>query len=289
MNKKWLILLALTFILFNISCKKDPISSNPVVVTFKDANFETLIRDAINKPTDDILSTDLLTITKLVGEDSNISDLTGIEHCTNLDTLRLMDNQITDISALSVLTKLLYLDLDNNQITNLSALGSLTNLTKLWLADNQIVDISTLSSLTKLQTLHLEFNKITNINALSGLTNLIHLSLWDNQIIDINALSALINLNYLDLEGNQIADISALSGLTNMTLLWLNDNQIIDIAPLVQNNGIDDGDSIEMKNNPLSDTSINTYIPQLEARGVTVIYGNGKVSSNTNNKSDHKK
>jgi len=25
-------------------------------------------------------------------------------------------------------------------------------------------------------------------------------------------------------------------------------------------------------NNPLSDTSINTYIPQLQARGVTVYY-----------------
>lgn len=288
MNKKWLILLAL-IIISNISCKKDPVSSNPATVTFKDANFETLIRDAINKPTEDIVSTDLLTITKLVGEDSNISDLTGIEHCTNLDTLKLMNNQITDISALSVLTKLLYLDLDNNQITNLSTLGSLTNLTKLWLGDNQIVDISTLSSLTMLQTLHVDFNKITNISALSGLTNLTHLSLWDNQIIDISALSALINLDYLDLEDNQTADITALSGITNLVLLWLNGNQISDISPLVQNNGIDDGDNIEMKDNPLSDTSINTYIPQLEARGVTVIYGNGKVSSSTNNKSDNKK
>jgi len=33
-----------------------------------------------------------------------------------------------------------------------------------------------------------------------------------------------------------------------------------------------DGDYLMLYNNPLNDISINTYIPQLKARGVGVLY-----------------
>lgn len=288
MYKKWLVLLSGTILLFNISCKKDPVSSIPATVTFQDANFETLIREAINKPTEDILTADMLTIIKLDGEDREISNIAGIEHCTNLDTLHLLVNMIDDISPLTALTSLIYLDLDENQISDISHLNDLTMLTKLWLSDNQIIDISPLSSLANLQTLHLDFNQIININALSGLSKLDHLSLWDNQITDISYLIDLASITYLDLEDNQISDISALSNLENIRLLFLSDNQISDIYPLTQNSGFDDGGTIYLRNNPLSETSINTYIPQLEALGVDVTYGDGKVRSNINNKHNNK-
>ena len=48
-------------------------------------------------------------------------------------------------------------------------------------------------------------------------------------------------------------------------------NQIIDIYPLIQNSGIDNGDIVDLSHNPLNETTINTYIPQLESRGVNVI------------------
>ena len=44
-------------------------------------------------------------------------------------------------------------------------------------------------------------------------------------------------------------------------------NQISDIEALVNNPGLADGDWVWLGNNPLSETSVNTYIPQLEARG----------------------
>ena len=58
--------------------------------------------------------------------------------------------------------------------------------------------------------------------------------------------------------------------LNNLSILFIDNNSIVDISPLVNNAGIDTGDDVWLANNPLSDTSINTYIPQLEARGVTV-------------------
>jgi hypothetical protein len=41
---------------------------------------------------------------------------------------------------------------------------------------------------------------------------------------------------------------------------------------LVENGGLSAGDTVELSGNPLSTTSVNVYIPQLEARGVTVVY-----------------
>jgi len=50
------------------------------------------------------------------------------------------------------------------------------------------------------------------------------------------------------------------------------DNQIGDVKPLVDNTGLGDGDEVWLSENPLSEQSINEYIPALEARGVTVYY-----------------
>jgi len=41
---------------------------------------------------------------------------------------------------------------------------------------------------------------------------------------------------------------------------------------LVQNEGLGTGDTVDLRVNPLSSDSINIYIPQLQARGVTVNY-----------------
>lgn len=58
----------------------------------------------------------------------------------------------------------------------------------------------------------------------------------------------------------------------NLTTLYLSDYQINDISPLVANTGLGEGDEIDLHDNPLNADSINTYIPQLEGRGVLVSY-----------------
>jgi len=40
----------------------------------------------------------------------------------------------------------------------------------------------------------------------------------------------------------------------------------------VENEGLGEGDWVSLTDNPLSDDSINIYVPELEARGVTVGY-----------------
>jgi hypothetical protein len=40
----------------------------------------------------------------------------------------------------------------------------------------------------------------------------------------------------------------------------------------VDNEGLSDGDGVDLRGNPLSSYSLDTYIPQLEERGVDVLY-----------------
>jgi len=48
----------------------------------------------------------------------------------------------------------------------------------------------------------------------------------------------------------------------------LSGNSIVDISPLMANSGISYGSTVNISDNPLSDISLNEYIPQLSYRGV---------------------
>ena len=69
-------------------------------VTFPDPNLEAAIREALNKQEGAITDGDLAGLTELDASERGIIDLTGIEYCTNLQTLTLRGNQISDISPL---------------------------------------------------------------------------------------------------------------------------------------------------------------------------------------------
>ena len=232
--------------------------------------------------------------------DNNISDLAPLSGLTRLKYLGLIDNSIADLAPLASLNNLEDLWLDDNSIADLAPLAGLTNLRGLGLDDNSIADLAPLSGLTRLAFLNLGFNNISDVAPLAGLTNLTELGLWDNGITDVSPLSDLTNLTVLWLAGNNITDVSSLSGLTNLIRLglddnsiadlsplasltnleqlWLNENSISDLAPLVANTGLGSGDEVYLYDNPLSSTSLNTHIPALESRGVTVHYeGSAKV------------
>ena len=220
----------------------------------------------------------LTNLTHLFLSSHSISDISALSGLTNLTRLVLSSHSISDISALSGLTNLIELDLYNTIISDMSVLSGLTNLTHLVLSSHSISDISALSGLMNLTHLDLYSHSISDISALSGLTNLIELELYLYLpgISDISALSGLMNLTRLVLYSPRISDISALSGLTSLQWLSLVANSISDLAPLVANTGLGNGDEVDVRHNPLSATSINTHIPALQARGVTVFYGTSK-------------
>ena len=204
---------------------------------------------------------------------NNISDISALSGLTGLISLYLDNNSISDVSALSGLPDLRRLYLDNNSISDITPLSGLTRLLWLYLDNNSISDIKPLSGLTRLRSLLLHNNNISDISTLSGLTNLRGLDLSSNSISDVSTLSGLTNLEGLGLSDNSISDVSALSGLTSLIGLYLRNNSISDLLPLVANTGLGTGDVVDIRNNPLSNTSINTHIPVLQSRRVEVRFG----------------
>jgi hypothetical protein len=79
-----------------------------------------------------------------------------------------------------------------------------------------------------------------------------------------------------------IDDLTPLSGLTSLTQLDLSYCHLLsDIEPLVNNQGLASGDFVGLqRNRSLSDDSINTYIPTLLARGVTVYWDTANAAPN---------
>ena len=198
-----------------------------------DENLRAKIRSTLGLQSGETLTQQAMNgITRFVAENSQIGNLTGLEHATNVGHLQLKQNQIADITPLKNLIKLGSIDLASNQIADITPLKNLTALAQLWIGGNQISDITPLKDLTALTLLSLGGNQISDITPLSGLTELDFLGLQSNQISDVTPLKDLTGLNTLHLHVNQINDVTPLEGLISLTNLVLRDNPIVDVTPL---------------------------------------------------------
>ena len=285
-----------------VTVEFDNIIAEPVNIP--DPNLRAKIEEALGKASGALITTaDMAKLTELTAQNANISNLAGLEAATSLTRLDLgteyvaaegrsiNSNSVSDLSPLAGLTNLTWLRLRNNSISDISDLAGLTNLTWLNLGGNLMIsDISAFTGLTNLTSLYLYGNSISDISDLASLTNLTFLNLWFNSIADLSPLRGLTNLTWLGLYNNLVSDISPLIGLTNLgwlglanhstfipatglthlTSININNNAISDLSPLVANTGLGAGDFVEMWGNPLSDASIQTHIPTLQNRGVTV-------------------
>ena len=161
-----------------------------------DANLRTAVRSALNINAGDALTqADMADLTSLTARDSQISDVTGLNHATNLTQLDLRSNSISSITALAGLTKLTHLWLAFNSVTDISSLSGLTELTFLTIRDNTIGSISDLSNLQKLAVLWIKNCGITDVSPLTGLTSLQTLRIADNTLTNAHLLSSLTNLD----------------------------------------------------------------------------------------------
>lgn len=200
---------------------------------------------------DEAAAIETLTIDSL-----SLGALKGLEKCTGLKELTVIDSQVQDLNFLSGLTSLTSLTLSGNNIQDLSALSSLTSLESLTLSGNNIQDLSALSSLTSLKTLDLSDNaSLADLSKLSGLSKLKTLDVSNTKVRDLTGLPT--GLTSLKASGNNIEDMSKISGLTSLEYLDLSDNLISDLTDLsgfnslttlkLQGNAFADIDSLESK------------------------------------------
>ena len=142
-------------------------------VDIPDPNLRAAVEIALGKADGDPMTpSEIATLTELNARDASISDLTRLEHATNLTRLELVGNRISDISALAGLISLEALFLDNNLASDVSVLAGLTHLTHLGLEGNGISNISVLAGLTNLTWIRLRDNHISDLSPLITNTGL---------------------------------------------------------------------------------------------------------------------
>ncbi len=212
------------------------------IIEVPDANLNSAVRKALDiADGDDIRKVHLAQLTQLSARD--VSNLTGLEHATQLRTLslpneryrgRAAEGSISDLTPLAQLTQLTTLNLSDNNISDLTPLAQLTQLTRLYLSNNNISDLTPLAQLTQLTRLYLSNNNISDLTPLAQLTQLTRLYLSNNNISDLTPLAQLTQLTKLNLSNNNISDLTPLAQLTLLTELDLANNNISDLTPLAQ-------------------------------------------------------
>ena len=105
-------------------------SGGEPVLDFPDYNLHLAIGRSLDKKgiVPSITSSEMTTLRTFNASNKDISDLTGLEHATNLTELNLTSNRIVDITLLTGLTKLTRLFLGGNNISDLAPLVANTGL-----------------------------------------------------------------------------------------------------------------------------------------------------------------
>ena len=186
----------------------------------------------ITKTQMESLTTANMTASSTLPLDEQITDLTGLEHAINLQSLSIGNHSVSDLSPIANLTNLTNLTLGNNNISDLSPLANLTNLEELILDENNISDLSPIANLTNLTILTLTDNRISDVTPLANLTKLTSLGFTSNDVSDITPIANLPKLRTLYISSNNIRVIPPLDGLKDLTTLWAEDGQIRDISGL---------------------------------------------------------
>ena len=293
------------FMFFLLICFSLPLTTTAQTVNIADDNLRAAIWNELGTLPEDIPIpvSDMATLTQLTAPRANITNLTGLEHATNLTELYLEFNSISDISPLAGLNNLTDLDLRNNLISDISPLAENTGLGRgdmVGVSENPLNHASITVHIPALRRRGVEIYWFDNIvaqpvnildsnlraaveNALgvaSGATIvepemeiLTVLEAPNANITDLTGLEYATNLTELNLANNSISDISPLAGLNNLTRLELWNNAISDISPLT---GLNSLTWLVLAENAIPDIS-----PLEELTNLTELYLGGNSISDT--------
>ena len=240
-------------------------------------------------------------------KDNAVVDIAALANLTRVETLLLAGNRIKDVSPLGQLGGIRYLNLTGNAVSDIGPLversvfaeGAFVNLD-----GNPLNETSVDEHIPKLRSwgLHVRFTRrgsnVTPIPIVDPtLRSLIAETLsyadlhvddevtgWPiDQLRELRAggagitglvgLEAAQGLERLFAASNGISDLSPLAGLPELAVLDLRSNRITYLGPLVANGDLAEGDWVALDGNPLSEESVNTHVPALRERGVSIDIG----------------
>ena len=145
---------------------------------------------------------------------------------SDVTSLAFTGADITDISALATCTQLESLDVSYTDIDSISVVAGMPNLRSLDFTSTNVSSISPILALNNLEVLWFRDTNVTNISALAGHTTLTELEISGNDIEDYSVLETLTGLSSLILDdaGLQDSDLEILSRMTWLDNLYIRNN-----------------------------------------------------------------
>ncbi len=191
---------------------------------FPDEAFRTYVDENFDTTDDNILTADEIAAVTWIDlyteRITTVTNLTGVEYFTALESLDCSYNQLTSLDV-SNCTALKYLWCSNNQLTSLDVSNN-TALQKLSCFSNQLLNLD-VSNNTALEQLYCYSNKLTSLDV-SKDTALERMYCSYNQLtsLDVSKNTALTNLDCSD---NQLTSLDV-SNNTALNLLYCFSNQL---------------------------------------------------------------
>jgi Putative cell wall-binding domain len=232
---------------FNGSSDNSVDVNDSTPVKFRDNQFERLIRNKVGIQDREIHYSDLRNITSLDLSNQGITDISGIQNCTNLKRLDLSYNSIEKLSPIISLTQLEELNLSHNQIEDISYISNLSSLKNLNLSDNLIDDLKHSRKLYKDDDDDDEYEEVSE-NVFKNLTHLVSLDLSNadeksnrypyyynkdrNKISSIENLKDLVNLTYLNLQSTSVSNLDYLEKMTKLDTLNISHSNVSSLDDL---------------------------------------------------------
>lgn len=226
------------------------------VVSFRDAEFERMIREALGKAEGEaVYGLELETITRLnmrfgvatfneevlppvMGyKQENPLNLSDLALFPKLVFLSITDMTCTGFEALHELPKLRKLTLIDAGVIDCGVFEGLS-LDSLSLARNRIEDFSSLETMTGLKSLNLYMTGLDSLEVLSDLTNLELLVVGDNPISELEPLEGMMNLRYLSIQNTGVQSLEVLKYLEKIETLNISELGSISLEPLYEHKSL---------------------------------------------------
>lgn len=109
-----------------------------------------------------------------VGNDNpDLSDLSPLADCPNLEHLSVVETAVSDISPLAGHPCLKQIVLSDTKVTDVSPLVTIPTLEMIWLYGTAVENVSCLAALPKLKDLNLRKTQVTDVSAFKGRENIL--------------------------------------------------------------------------------------------------------------------